>query len=892
MPRSLRYLGSAFALFAGVLPAAAQRTVPTPESVLGFVPGADFKLATYEESIRYFEALAQAAPDRIRLAEVGRTSENRAWRVAFISSPANLANLERHRAIANRLAHPDGLSASEAEGLAREGRALVDISGGLHASEVAGAQHTIQLAYDLVRGGPRVDPLLDEVIVVLWPSLNPDGQDIVVNWYRETVGTPYEAAPMHELYQKYIGHDNNRDAYMLNVPESRVITRTWRHWEPQLIYVHHQSSPFPTRIWLPPFAEPIAPETPPIMARQANAVGTLIAQALESNGQPGATHMGDGFDAWYPGYIDYLPMLQHIVAYWTETALYRYATPYFYTLQDFPPDTRDFRARSLYSSPWKGGWWRLRDAVEYMETASIATIDYAAKYRETLLLNRYRSGRDAIERYRAEPPYAYVVPVRQRDPMAPVELLRRLAFNGVRISRLTAAARLGGAEYPAGTWVIPMDQEFAPLVRQLLDPQRYPDLREYPGGPPEQPYDAAGWTLPYLMDVHAVEIRDPIGDDVRSRLEAVRADPLDPASSPDTDLRTNTVAAGIVPPAGVLRGAGPAIAVDPRENNAFRFVGRALAAGGSVRVSGLGGGALRYVVTNPGRDAERWAAELALTADRTAATGEPVGTRIALYKPWRASMDEGWTEWLLDQHGIRFTTVSNADLRAGRLTDRFDVIIIASDSPRGLLDGYAKGSVPPRYEGGIGNEGVRELDGFVRGGGTLVCFNSSSDFAIQQLHLPVRNVVAGVDRKEFFASGSILRVATDTTHPVMAGMPPEAMIFFDDSPVFTTTEGFAGSALARYETEGNPLASGYLLGEARMAGHAAALDVRHGRGHVVLLGFRPQWRGQTWGTFRVALNAALFGGRAAAQAKGAADFWSPPKPAETAPAPTRPGRGG
>ena len=312
------------------------QSIPTPESVLGYRPGAEFELATYEGSIAYFQRL-DASSDRITLMRTGRTSEGRDWYIALISTPENLTNLEQHKEVAARLAHPASLTDEEARGLAASGKAIVDINGGLHASEVAGAQHTIQLAYDLVTGeDTRTQAIRENVITVLWPSLNPDGQTLIADWYGSNVGTPYEVASMPWLYQKYVGHDNNRDAYMLNMVESRVLARTWREWEPQIIYVHHQSSPFRTRIWLPPFAEPIATQAPPIMTRQVNTIGMAIAQLLESQGKPGSTHMGTGFDAWYPGYVDYMPMLQNQVAYWTETGLYRYATPHFYTISDFP----------------------------------------------------------------------------------------------------------------------------------------------------------------------------------------------------------------------------------------------------------------------------------------------------------------------------------------------------------------------------------------------------------------------------------------------------------------------------------------------------------------------------------------------------------------------------
>jgi hypothetical protein len=883
MNRSLTVL-TVVATLANALPAQ-QAALPTPESVFGFRVGADFKLIDYDESIRYFQQLAQKS-DRIKLMDVGKTSTGHPWTLAVISSPQNLARLDALTQIAQKLAHPAGLTDSAAAKLARDGKAFVDISGGLHASEIAGSQHTIQLAYDLLsRNDELTRRILDSDVLFLWPSINPDGQNIVVHWYRENVGTQYEVSPLHELYQKYIGHDNNRDAYMLNVIESRVVARTWRAWEPQIIYVQHQTAPFPTRIWLPPFAEPIANRVPPLMSREVNTIGMTIAQQLETNGQPGATHMGTGFDAWYPGYIDYMPMLQNIASFWTETALYRYATPHFYTLDEFPRDMRDLRPQSLYPSPWTGGWWRLRDAVEYMETASLAVLDYAAKYKDQLLYNRYQAGRNTIEKYKKEPPYAYVIPQAQRDPVAAADLLRRLAFLGVRVSELSRDAAVDGTQYPKGTWVIPMDQEFAELVRQLFEAQDYPDLREYPEGPPEQPYDAAGWTLPFQLDVRVIEARSPLDPGTRSALRLLEGRTVDWRTTANAPFSTSALAAGIVTPAGRVTGSGEGVSLDPAQNNSFRFIGRAMAEGGTVRFdetalgsrpSALGG---RYLVSGvSAAKANQWAEELALRAERgSGAAGAPVARRLGLYKPWTASMDEGWTEWLLDQYDLRYTTITNADVRAGDLGARFDVILIASDAPRTILEGFTSGNVPPRYEGGVGDAGVRALDAFVRNGGTLVCLNRSADFAIDALHLLVKDTVRSLPPKDFFASGSILEVITDPSQPVMAGMPDRAKVFVDGSPVFNTLEGFEGSVLAKYQSDGSPLLSGYLLGEKHLNGMAAALDVKHGSGHVVLIGFRPQWRGQPVGTYRIVFNAVLYGREVAARARPNPTFWTPPK---------------
>lgn len=885
-------------IFVGGSPVAAQQ-VPTPESVLGHRVGADFHLATFEESIEYFELLDEAT-DRLELRQVGRSSYGRPVYIALISSAENLRDVERHREIALRLAHPKGLTDDEARALAAQGKAIVHIDGGLHSTEVAHAEHTIQLAHDLVTGDddPEIRAILDNVILMLWPSINPDGQTMIAEWYRSNLGTPYEVSPAPFLYQKYVGHDNNRDGYMINQIESRMATRVAREWEPQILYNHHQSSPFPTRIWIPPFAEPISPHVHPLMWRTVNLIGMSMAQALEERGQKGATHMGTGFDNWYPGFMDHAHNFHNVVSFLTETALYRYATPHFYTIQDFPGNTRELRPQSLYSSPWEGGWWRLRDAVDYMLTASISVLDVAAKYRTDILYNRYQAGRDVIAQYQEEPPYAFFVPQDQRDPVAAVEMLRRLAYNGVEVHQLARGLEFEGIAHPAGTWVIPMDQEFANFVRQLFAVQEYPDLRQYPEGPPDQPYDVSGWTLPYLMGVRVVEAASPLTEDVRDAMSALVGEPLawdaeveDAApfdSPPGVGFDSHPVATAIVPPAGNAGGGGGGLVADPAQNNAFKALNRAWANGGQVRfVPGAGGedGAAgssgRYVITGlSGAARSALASELHLRQGAGGAGGragvELPRPRVGLYRPWDPSMDEGWTRWLLEAYGFEFESLYNAEVLAGALRDRYDVIVLADMRAGQILDGFAKGSVPPRYEGGVGSEGVRELDAFVRSGGTLVALNDAAMFAIEQLHLPVENVVAEHDATDFFMSGSIVAMEVDPSHPVMSGMPPQAKVVVERSPVFTTKEGFEGSVLAKYPADGSPLLSGYLLGEEHLQGFAASVDVAHGDGRVVLLGMKPQWRGQPFGNFRVLFNALLYGAPVAGAAPSNPDFWKTP----------------
>ncbi|HKB09119.1 MAG TPA: M14 metallopeptidase family protein [Vicinamibacterales bacterium] len=865
--------------------------IPTPESVFGFKPGADYKLATYDQSVDYFRRL-DAVSKNVRLVQAGATTQGRPMYFALVSSAENLARIDHYREIARRLAHPQGLTEAEARRLAREGKAFVHIDGGLHSTEVAGWSHTPQLLYDLVNraADPDLKPILDNVVLMLWPTINPDGQQMVAEWYMKNVGTPYELSGLPRLYQEYVGHDNNRDAYMLNMVESRVLEHTWRQWEPQIIYVHHQSGPFPTRIWLPPFSEPVGVDAPFVISREVNMIGMAIAKGLEERGQVGATHMGTAFDAWYPGYVDYAPNFKNIAAFWTETALYQYATPHEYTVAEFPPSMRDLRPQSLYASPWPPGWWRLRDAVQYMETASLSVLEFAAKYKESLLYNRYQAGRDQIALGRRKPPFAYVIPQQQRDPVAAVELLRRMAFGGIRVSVLTDAASIDGESFPAGTWVIPTDQEFAALAREVLDLQRYPDLRQYPGGPPERPYDAAGWSLPLQMGVHVVAATTDLGDEVRGKLKPIGAMPepkIKPTpyeaalkndaaafdSVPGAGFNTDPAAGAIAPPEGRITGSGAVLMLDPAQNNTFKALNRAWEQGATVQASaGSAGAPVRYSVRGLAETAqEELVRSLALQAERTlSAPGRAVRRpRLGLFQPWSGAMDEGWTRWVLEQYGFRLVAVRPEDF-ASPLDDKIDVLIIADDARVPVAGASGAGrqggrggqddrrQIRPEYAYQLTPADLQRFEQFVRGGGTVVCLSNASTFAIQQLKLPVRNVVAGLRSDEFFLRGSIVEVTTDPSHPVMAGMPAKAAVFVDGSPVFEPEDQFTGTVLARYQESGSPLLSGYLIGENYLHGKAAALDVPLGDGHVVLIGFRPEWRGQPFGTFRVLFNAALF----------------------------------
>jgi len=850
-------------------------SIPTPASVLGFEPGTDYKLATYDQVVSYLQKV-DAASDRVTVLQAGRTSQGRPFHFALISSKDNLAKVDRYGEIARRLAHPAGLTDEDARKLARDGRAFVHIDGGLHANEIAGPQSMPLLLYNLLtRKDATSEAIFDNVIFMLWPTINPDGMQLVTDWFMSHLDPANPRAqqpPLPALYQEYVGHDNNRDAYMLNMIESRVMEHAWRTWEPNIIYVLHQAPPNPYRIWLPPFAEPIATHAPPIPSAQVNMIGMAIAQGLAERRQPGAVHMLSTYDAWYPGYIDYAGMFKNVPSFWTETAGASAIPSVVNTLET------QRTPKALYVDPFPGGEWNLRKAVEYDETAARSVLEYAAKYRESLLYGRYQSGRDQIALGRKQAPYAYVIPQDQSDPVAPVELLRRLAFSGVRVSKLKTPAALDGTTYPAGTWVIPTDQEFIALAREVLDVQKYPDVRGS-DGVADPPYDAAGWTLPLQMGVTVTAIATPLPDDVRSRLELVgplvdvkaKPAPYNMATSDDVatfdsvpalGFDSSPAAAGIVPLAGKITGSGSSLALSPAQNNTFKALNRVWKAGLDVHFTATDRGG-RYVITGLSeKDQDELVRTFALSAERISSAAEPVKKpRIGVLNA-PTSMDEGWTRWVLDMYGFAYQRITPDEIQAGNLRGRIDVLLVANESQvtGGRGGGRGLGAPAPPAGADAGDLRARAIEEFVAGGGTLVCFGRASTSAIDTLKLPVRNATTGLRPSEFSAGGggSILQVTTDPSHRVMAGMPAKAAIFYSDSPVFETLPGFEGTVLARYQETGSPLLSGYLLGEKHLHGKAAALDVKHGNGHVVLLGFRPQWRGQPFGTFKIIFNALLY----------------------------------
>jgi hypothetical protein len=850
------------------LPLAAQ--VPPPEQYLGFRPGADHMLAGYEPIERYFRALGEAS-DRVIIEEIGASTLGRPLLLAVISSEENLRARERYREISRRLALARDLTADEARALAREGKIIIWIDGGLHATEVAHGQMTPELAHWLATDeSAEARRIRENAIVLVMPNMNPDGLDIVANWYMGNVGTPYETAPVPELYHPYIGHDNNRDWYMFTQVESQAVAHQLYHvWFPQIVYNHHQSSPFPGRIWGPPFADPVNPNLDPLVVSGLNRIGEAMRTRFDFEGLPGY-NSGIVFDLWWNGSMRGGPNFHNMLGFLTETALYRYATPYCYDESEVPDD---FGARAgnlpakipstSYTNPWLGGCWHLRDAIDYMLIASRAVMDHGATLSEELLYNAYHIGARQIARgERAEGgPFAYVIDPRvQHDAGTAIELLRTFRLGGIEVRRADAPFSAGGRQYDAGTFVIG-PQAFRPFVVDLMEPKQFPDRRQYPGGPPIPPYDMTGYELSLQMGVHADRVAQPFA--------------LPP------------IATEIATPDGGVRGSGGWGYLLGRESNAAVLAANRLLAHGArlastaspMQQAGRDWPAGTLVISGGSRDAAHdvgraLGLELhALDAPPAVELHELRAPRIGIYRSHAAPMPEGWTRWLLEQYDFDYDSLTDADLRGDAL-DGYDIIIVPDQGARAIVRGHEPGTMPEAYVGGMGDAGVAALRRFVENGGWLLTFNASIDFAIEAFGLPVRNVTAGLPTERFFIPGSLVRVDVESTDPLAHGMRSDAIAMFARSqvmaleplPANTGSSGAGQAAAGSGARIGEPvvyarytardfLASGWALGgEEHLAGQIAALRVPVGAGQVVLLAFSPHFRGQPHNTYKLLFN--------------------------------------
>ncbi len=796
--------------------AAATAAIPSPRSVLGFTPGDDRTIADWRQITDYFARLDKAS-DRVFVKEIGKTTLQRPLVVAFISARENILGLNKFQEIQRRLADPRTIKSSdERDALVNNGKVVVAISCSIHSTEIVSSQMSMQLAYELASTQDAATrEILQNTILILIPSANPDGVDIVADWYRKTLGTPSEGQEPLELYHHYAGHDDNRDWFMLDLKETRAISRLfWQEWFPQIVYDIHQQGPNGSRFFIPPFFDPPNPNIPPLLLRQVGLIGHKIAADLQAAGIKGVA-TNSTYDTWWHGGFRTAPYYHNSIGILSEAASAKLMSPTTVTWDQLrrerPRGLRNvLDATTSFPDPWFGGEWRPRDIMNIEMIASRALLSIAAKFRSDYLRNFYELGRAATMAGTPNDPIAYLVPAGQGRDEAVAKLLDSLIGQGIEVYRLdrelhaafgpqslqrTNAAgekigtyriimnhTAGMHEVPLGSYIIFLNQPQRQNVLTLFGPQIYPN-RIDEAGQVERPYDVAGWTLPLQMGVDApgvMAIQEPQAD---RRLTLMR-DPNDVRK--DLALPLNTADAS--------------------------------------------------PIVNPVKNA----------------------VRIGLYKSSRANMDEGWTRFVFDTFNVPYASLTDKVLQEEDLAARYDVVLLPSQ--REPSEGNTRNNTDAPTSR-IPEAGITKLKDFVRGGGTLICFDASCSLVIKQLNLPLRNALEGVPSSEFYCPGSVVGLEVDTSQPLARGLMPNTDAYFINSSAFELTDASRRQdvqVIARYARE-NVLRSGWLLGEARLKGKIALAQVPVGKGQVILFGFRPQHRGQTWGTFPFIWNALSAG---------------------------------
>ncbi len=744
--------------------------MPAPEDVLGFRPGDDRKLASWSGIVEYFRRL-DAASERVRFEELGKTTLGAPFVLATISAPENLARLEEFRDIQRQLADPRTLGKNperKAERLIARGKSIVLITCGVHSTEVGSTLSSMLIAHRLASSDDaEVRAILRDTIVLLVPSLNPDGVDIVKNWYDRTLGTPFEGTSPPELYHKYVGHDNNRDWYAFTQVETQLtVDKVHNSWHPQIVHDIHQQGVIGSRLFLPPYMKPVEPNVPPQLVEGYTELGLSMAKNMLAKGFKGIT-WDSTYDAWTPAraYSHYHGGVRIL----SETASARLATPVTLKFEDLRSREGYDPQKSSTNFPevWRGGEWHLRDITNYMTTGAFELMKHAAENRERWLRRFYEVGREAVRPRRPGELQGFKIHGSENS----ADLLQILQHGGVEleVSPKRPPLRKGyrGLDQTDGdpSHFVSMAQPYGGFAKALLEKQTYPDLRDTSGNP-IPPYDVTAHTLPLLMGVEVEPVYKPV------------------------------------------RRGTPVVSE-------------------------------KAILTGPHHSPEK--------------------PRVGLYMSHVPSMDEGWTRWMFEVNKVAFATLRDKEAHAGNLRAKFDAIIIPDQSPRSILEGHRKGTMPEEFTGGLGAEGVKALREFVEQGGTLICLNDASNFAIEQLKLPLRDVTEGLPRTQFFVPGSILRTVLDTTHPVAKGLPRESVAWVENSPVFEIKSDPAAlvrvRVIARYPRSGNPLLSGWLLGEEKLRGKAALVEAGLGKGRVYLFGFRPQYRAQSLATYPLLFNA-------------------------------------
>ncbi|MGD8537670.1 MAG: M14 family metallopeptidase [Candidatus Aminicenantes bacterium] len=835
----------------------AQQKVTSPEEYFGFKLGSDRKMARWDKIVDYYSLIAKES-DKLKVIDMGPSTEGNPFLVVIISSADNLMNLKRYQEINAKISDPRGIEESEIKNLVREGKAVMCQSMSLHATEIGGTQMAPELTYDLItRQDEETQRILDNVIFFLIPSFNPDGQIMVTDWYRKTLGTEYEGVGLPWLYHKYVGHDNNRDGDFLNMIESVYAAKImYRDWVPQAYIDHHHMGSYGARFYVPPYGEPIRPYADPLIWREHSWYGAHIAYKLEEADKSGILNAAQ-FPGWGHFGWHWITPFHNIAGMLTESASAKLATPLYIHPEQLRGGARQFpeyEAQTTFPNPWPGGWWTLRDIVEQKYISAWALLDLAARNKETVLWNAYLKAKRQSERGAKGTPKAYIIPRDQHDPLTAIKMINTLLLSGIEIKRAKNEFIVEGKIYKKDSFLISLAQPKMGLIRNLLGQTRYADnaWTRARDGSPLRPYDLATHNMNEFM--------------------GVCAEPVNVAAKGDFQILTDAV-----PTVGKVETNSTVYKLDGRLNASFKAVNLLLDKKVEVKrtdteVSNLRPGDF-VVFEDSETDLQEVAGQTgvdftALDADLKTNVRDVKRMRVGMYQRYMGgNMDEGWTRFVLEQFSFPYTSIFDTEIKKGNLIAKYDVIILPDDSTamitgeRQSASEYRRprSSYPPEYRSGVGEEGVKALKAFVKNGGTLVTFGGSCRFAIEKFSLNVRNVVENISAKEFFCPGSTIKATFDNTHPLAYGMPSKGLVLFRSSLAFAISPSQHNE---RYETvvryaDKDLLRSGWLIGEKHLSKKAAMVSAQYEKGRVVLIGFRTQHRSQTHGTYKLLFNALI-----------------------------------
>jgi hypothetical protein len=792
----------------------AQKAV-SPAELLGRPVGVDFQLADWREVSGYFAKLAADSP-RVDIAKVGMTTEGRDFLLATISSERNLARLDEIKRNAALIADPRGLTEEQRQHALDGCVPIVMISNAMHSTETAAPQFAMELAWKLATSDEEpYASAREKLVVLILPCTNPDGLDHVVDWYRKTVGTPYEGSGLTKLYQLYAGHDNNRDWFMLTQAETRIVTELlYSTWHPHVYWDVHQQGSNAERMFVPPFRDPLDPNLDPAVMAGIGLLGTRAVLDMTREGLSGVA-TGVTFDQWWNGGNRNVPVRHNIIGLLTEAASVNVASPIFLKPSDLKaPGGKGSYAPSVnFLMPWPGGWWRLRNIIDYEQGFARSLLRSLAAEPRVWLASAMSAAQRAIDKGATDTPRAWVIPSDNSDRGAVRRLVDTLLCGGVEIHVAHDKLNVDGREYPAGSLVIRRDQPYGQHVADLFEVQHYPD-----GDPP---YDVAGWTLPALLGVQRVEAMHPVQGEL---------------------ARVRTAAESVEKFAS---GAG-ADALSSADSDSWSAVFAKLGKGES----------LTWLAPNGVFAAG--AKDVAHSENRVL----HALPRVGLYSPWSGSNDEGWMRWLFDTAKLPYVTVRNEMLRPGKLRSVIDVLILPDVSSSTLDQGRAPGSAPDEFTGGLDPEGSIAIEEFVRDGGTLITIGDASAWAIKLFELPLSQSTKEKDMADFSCPGSVLRAIPESSW-LTAGLPSSLALFFSGNTAWKVTDSKPGdhsiTTLLRYAPT-EVLISGWIRKPEAIADKAAWVRAEHGRGAIHLFAFSPHYRGWSQDTFQLLFRAILLDG--------------------------------